>query len=372
MNNENKLLNYLNIATNGGDIDIAYIRKMSYQNDFRFAYEKNNNKRIIFYTDRSIIKPIHKICNGVIFELIDGEWRCVCVPLPVFKRYNCNQLIDLDKRLIVQAHDATIVNVYYSYYYEQWQISTKRCMDICDRTWRGVSYDEVLNDVKMEFSKLDKNFTYVYALRDPRIHMFKPEKVIYPVARCSIDKIERYDEPIDINATMIKQLCTDSIYNLDNPCYGFIAYMPGEYEVEYYIESSLMKKIRETLYMPTIVRDMDKKIDQNVIKLINDNNYMIVRSFFNNRKDAELMFPTFNDTFRRVNNIINGCVNYCIKKINNIDYDDRDELSAYQLFWDSNYQYLRNLQPDDKLFNKIKNFIFTNKNKNIELFSSLL
>lgn len=140
-------------------------------NKHRVLYKtiKTVRDRVLFHCKTRYTKNDSDI-NGIIIEKIDGEWKCVCFPLPAFRPAE-----RIDRKIpykIFDLYDGTVINVSYSFINEKWMISSRRSLDLSTETFRGYRYGDLITEfADVNYTQqLDKTKTYTYVFACPELH----------------------------------------------------------------------------------------------------------------------------------------------------------------------------------------------------------
>lgn len=350
------------ILDNYADKPVELVTSSLYENYKLYSHIYED--RIIFYTNKNHSNyeefPESIEANGIIF---DTKWNIVCTP-----SINYNNKINLSKLKemvnnyeysIYSSSDSTILNIYYDK--NKWNLGTTKGISVNDTLFNGISYMEMFKECIINYftnpliteesllmddeefvklmeqdkisndkttiwnnfwEKLDKNNTYTIGFRHPNIHKFYskdiPIHLVYFIQSVDnktmkVNELNNIDLPYQIKQTYTLDEMIENSKNAyetyvtkrNKPIFGYI--LRGTNNI-IYIESSLMKHIREILYnlTPSI---KEAKLGQTKAMILN--NYL-------NHKNRPIMlnlFPQFYDEYLRFNNIINLLVN------NIINYD---------------------------------------------------
>lgn len=354
-----EFINILNTATENGSLNVNMLKNIAYKRNFKFKYEDNNTNRIIFYYEKKLPSgdqvDFRRYCNGLICEYTD-EWKIVCLPMFLFEYLPDQSILNDQTHTVFPVYDATIVNIYYSLLFEKWCFGTKRAFDISNQSWRGVTYTEILKPLvsSLDFNTLDRNITYIYAVTDPRVHLFAREESYNLIAQINYENYE---------LSGIEMSVTDAINSIPNAIDHYkqtgeiiLGYIFRSPEHSYIIESDLMLAIKKILYYPTIIRDNNGQRNMDVLKYTNDIDYITVRAYFKYYKQALELIPYFNARFLKIRQLIVQLIKYIISRLR--DENIVNDNLYFCGFYDRHIIKLRNLIGRGSLFEKIRQYIF--------------
>ena len=355
-----EIVNILNSITADGEVNLNELKQAAHRHGFKFKYTNGDLTRLIFYVEHRPLNPtVARYCNGMVCELFEGTWHCVCMPLAVLEDRN-GERVDLTDYAIMEIYDATMVNIYYSKQADQWQFGTKRSFNIIEQSWRGVEYKDILANLMPEIATFDKDKTYVYAVTDPRIHLFAKVATFKRVAVCNLEEIEMDGLEMTVAEAMANIKNAMTLYH-DNDvvCLGYI-FRNGTHS--YAFETNLMRKIKKILYRPTIVRK-NGRVDKEVLAQTNDLDYIIVRAYFHHYRDISL-FKVLQPLFQQVRG--------CIDDVANAIIDEAPTSSPIQQFIDDHRSAISAIKNQcgknkKRLWVNLHKFIFDNKNTKLFL-----
>ncbi len=276
----------------------TYARKELYQQGIKTSY---NEDVMIFSRMRSAKNAFNnqyvQECNGLVLEI--ETWRPLVIP-PRSLRFNINTIISnkyLHQGLyhIYKVQDGTCFNLYY--YNDTWTISTTSGHTMNAVVWaQNKSYQSIITECLESIgltwetftNQLNKKNCYSFGFRHPIMHKFTESvdaplyKIWFIQSVCLDESNDKYlwtDDvsPIEIIATQetlpevvnnlrdLYKTAGSALQNyLDNKtvCYGFIlrsvnVEQTGEHS-DLYIESSLMRTIRQLWYENTIIEQCHK------------------------------------------------------------------------------------------------------------------
>lgn len=346
-------------------------------NKRRFKYKYENLDRIIFFIEPNTrisssspyIKHI-QYAGGLVCEYV-GHWVQVCTPVPVFERRTENTIID-DEYFVFPVYDATIINLYYSQYSNEWMYGTKRSFNIINSTWRDVKFSSILEPLTkiIENGELDIAKTYIYAIVDPRIHIFNKTAACYLIG--STDGVE-----FELGGTSHLTVA-EAFDRIDNAMNTFIndgvvelGYIFRNGKHSYIVETDLLLKIRDILYKPVIQRNVSREVNKIMVSNMVDMDYIVARAYFNHYSSSLQLFPIFEELFQQIRDHMLAIVNYCCLRLH---HSEVEEFAPYNDFFTSNYTNLLRIKQkksDIPLFDRIKNYIYS-YNKKIETFFQIL
>ncbi len=309
------IINILNSCSDVNDtnniIDLAILKQSALKHQFKFKYENNDLSRIIFYIENKPVNPsrLLKYCNGLICEYVANTWRVVCMPLPVFEHFDNNVVLD-ETFAVFPLHDATVINVYYSHLLEKWCYGSKRSFDIINLTWRDIAYTDILSNLcetNNNFENHDKSKTYVFAVTDPRIHLFARASMVDLVATTSTEEMDM--DALELAPSDAIAMNKNAYTNFIKTGVAHFGYIMRNGTSSYALESDLMIAIKRVLYKPSIIRTANRR-DVEVLNYTNDLNYIITRAYFHNYTMALSLFPQFEPNFLKIRQELGTMIKY--------------------------------------------------------------
>ncbi len=334
--------------------------------------------RVILYADRSRANyenPMVHECNGLVLlanvysDRIEWEILARAMPTLNQSQYSIKRVIDLCKSGaydVYEALDSTVINLYQ--FASSWRISTTKGYDVTNlQMCEGYTYLEVFTNIlenkykQCSLEKLDRRYTYTFSLRYSGYHIFVENRtnpsantyitlmqVTDPITGAPVDgererikslgmylyypiKHSRSGEPT--NPSVLLNNCKSSFAKYDRavstknhklrPVYGYVLRstsnrVPLEYQ-NIYLESSLMKLIRNGLYRSNheYLRDGDLR--------------MITISLFMNRSyypKYSVVFHQFKDEFESLEFIIGGLAQAIASSLTNTSTQDHEPVIA--------------------------------------------
>lgn len=307
-------------------VNKSFLNSLAKKYLIKYKYNEGIIDTVLLYNYAKINKPneINVDCNGTVLEHTMDGWKVVCHPLPPFRS---NKLITTNSYELFPVYEATIVNVYFSALKNRWCFGSKRCFDIAEGMWRGVSYAEVFERLRKDgllvTDSLDKLKTYVYAFSTPNLHIFNKEY------RCVLlgvgDELgyEFHDrlESSDGKTEEINRAALEMFYRTGEKHFGYI--LRGD-NGSFILESSLISKINRMVYRPENV--FDRELRRQYFKYNADIDYVIARCYLYYHDDAVKLFPEFVEAFNKCDKIRNGLISYSINRKKtgargNVNYD---------------------------------------------------
>jgi hypothetical protein len=216
---------------------------------------------------------------------------------------------------ITKATDGTTVTLYY--YNNKWVISTRKGYDVGRFKWMsGKTYSEVVNDVLetlpgFDYNNLDKTKNYTFGFNHPDFHPFRgsPENPrglsAWFIQSFSLASGVSTTENIGIPFQETERFssfqsliqCARNAYDdykNNGVCnYGYIVTVNN---IQYLVESTLMKNIRRVFYN----NNSEHSPDINHIK------YTVVNEYINkNHEDVfDVLFPQYRPVFTKLDEIV--------------------------------------------------------------------
>jgi hypothetical protein len=255
--------------------------------------------------------------SGTIMGVRDGKMKAVAVhPQPTqfrFKRKQVEQAVRRHTSQIVEANDGTTVTLYW--FDGEWVISTYRGYRVNDFIWFGdLTYQQVLDEVfakydGFSYESLQKTHCYTIGFRHPSFHPFQVNEGPSAWFIRSVDmQAFRNNEMVvsrntDIGIPVQKKvhLSANALFSRSakayddyvgggQPNYGYIVI---DRDVNYYIESSLMRHIRSTFYSNRF-KNLDSEIDKKV--------YSVVSSYLHKRNHEVIknLFPQYDSLYDKL------------------------------------------------------------------------
>jgi hypothetical protein len=366
-------------------------------------YSHIYDDRIIFYINKNSANfesfPPSIEANGIVF---DRNWNTLCFPCNNYdNRINFEKL----KKLVADfeysiylSSDSTVLNLYHD---GEWKIGTVKGINVMDTKFNNKSYKEILEECLLDYfvkreiteehlmlddeeflkvmeadnikndktnilnnfwSSLDQNKTYTIGVRHPDIHKFYSSHIrpimIYFI-QSVVNTTGQMSEINDINLpyqtkqnfTLVemvqsaKSAYDNYVTKNGKPLFGYILRRnSNDQHSIIYIESTLMKMIRETLYnlSPAI---KESKFDKS--------KSMLLYNYLNHRMRPVIqnLFPQFQDEFDRYNTVINVLVSSIINFVGIAD-------SRFGLVTEKFHrQFKSTISLEDKNFYPIKDMV---------------
>lgn len=390
--------------------DLEDVKSYLYKNYIKTVVEDNadNTKRVMFISNRrksDFENPLSAEANGIITEYNENtkEWKILMVPTFNFnssylKMNDIQYFYNQNLYTVYKVYDGTIINLYY--YNEKWRISTNKGYDVSDLNFNyEFSYKEILLNIlkkypEFDFSKLNKNKTYTLCVKYDKFHLFN-----------EIDNDNNYVvliQSVDLNSYVIntgesiglpnQEILTDLSFQklcelkkkahdnykqyLNNNSkkyehiYGFIL-KSNDFSTTtkysyIYLESSLMKNIRNLIYnynyFPTNIKKND--ITNYNIILLNIIKNIIVN---NNDNIYKVYFPKYSIKYDEVKKfLLNDLSSHIISNIENL-YKLLPEIHSIKndtlkINCETNNFYINqyNIEKVNKLALLIYNYVYEN------------
>lgn len=146
---------------------------------------KTNGKYILFsysQLNSDFTNPIVRQCRGSIFKIVDGQFKCVCMPFYKFANYGESyaDTINWSAAIAYEKIDGSLIKVWYDD--GEWHVSTNNTIDAYSamvsnypNTSFGHIFDMALKYKSADlFEALDTNFTYMFELVSPLTRVVVP------------------------------------------------------------------------------------------------------------------------------------------------------------------------------------------------------
>lgn len=357
------IVNYLNANT----VTKEFLCNMSKEYKLQFYFEDTLN-RILFYSDRrlTVVNPINKYANSLIVELINGEYKIVCFPMPCL----CNRKLfnKTEEFYIYPLYEGTVINIYFSLLDNEWKFGTHRAFNICDKnTWRGVSWKSIVSKMELEYDTLDKSKTYTYNVQDSDIHLFSRKDNFRLLAiSCPTGEVEFFDD-IQISLREVFENCENSINNYINGGTYSLGYIFRNQYYSFTFESRLMNIILDLLYRPPNTRN--RTIRKTFIEYNNDIDFVKLKCYLYDRDLCTFLFPMFEQDFKKITGIMVSLTNYLELVLSTFSYEGTlpkpELLPLYKSYYEKNQVNLKKIKSRNM---RISLSDYVNRNKDIFLF----
>lgn len=307
-------------------------------------------KRVILTSDRlkgDFKNLLTQQCNGVVLEY--PTWNVLSVPPMMFNpKFNVKFISkNLNQYTFYKAVDGTVVTLYY--YNNNWCMSSSNGYEINKFQWMGdKTYEQALRDVlnkypDFSFDKLDKRRCYTIGFRHSDFHpLLSDPASAWFIQSTEIDNSSEHNFALSTSddiiglplQTKVVIETQDQFYNALTQCnnalnnymnsvrrndgkdisalsinYGLV--IRGNFttlgaSANIFIESELMKKIRQLMY------NLPKDHGRNQINHSNRMEYTILRAYLNYTSARYMfinLFPQFAPQYEKYSNIISKIVN---------------------------------------------------------------
>lgn len=177
MNGNSKICNYINENPNTWRKDFDDMSIRFKENEYSLCIFKYN-------LDADFSNPIALEARGIIIDLKTLE--PVCVPFDKF--FNSHEehaaTIDWSSAKVLEKLDGSICKLYWNPYEDNWRWATNgvidardaECNDLIHNTYQDL-IESADNFKDIDYSKLDKNITYIFEVVDPIMHPVKYDNV---------------------------------------------------------------------------------------------------------------------------------------------------------------------------------------------------
>ena len=130
--------------------------------------------------------PIVRECRGSIFKIVDGQFKCVCMPFYKFANYGESyaDTINWREAVVMEKIDGSLIKVWWD---EVWHVSTNNTIDAY-KAYLGSYPDLSFGDIfsialgynPAELLKwLNKDYVYMFELISPLTRVVVPYKEYY-------------------------------------------------------------------------------------------------------------------------------------------------------------------------------------------------
>jgi hypothetical protein len=350
--------------------------------------------------------PLVRQANGIVLEIYEREGKLFCYSLvvppndfnPHFEVDDVEHDFNQGKYQIYDIKDGTTLNLYYDPHYIEsqtiteevegtsptpkihkihkvgaWLRSTKNAFNIDDLTWRGFTYQKVIDDVlknypEFNLDRLDRNKVYSIGFKHPAFHPFgQPREwldshfveaaenwikyawLIQVYDRSTHTISEASDlglplqRPLDIEGLNFAQMLERTRSALDEyraakgKCTPFLGYILRTNDPQHsrtsdiLLESDLWHSIRHSVYqLPFIAnRTIREKQEQNFKSM----QYIIIDAFLDltKRELFSLLFPQFEEKHARLDKLIAQLVNAIYKEMRESKREKRTAPSSIKV-----------------------------------------
>lgn len=295
-------------------------------------FAANNQTRILITHNRlGEVNELTTNANGIVYDAVTK--RVLCVPSPSLVYNPTNEqvaaAIKIPNTKVYEAADGTTVNLYYDG--TNWCMGTIHAWDISGYTWIGPKtyreqFDETAKHYGFNWDQLDKTLTYTVGFRCADFHALR-----FDPPRCWLISAQSNETmqpvvvetkfPSQVEVTNTSNLLetaaksySDFIYAIrtnqrDIPInYGYIVKSATG---SLFIESSLMKRVRQLLY----------NFPKNGVILDNRNRqqYVLLKAYLNYIRIDEflLIFPQFKQQFETFTSFFNTLTDRIIEMLRN-------------------------------------------------------
>ena len=130
--------------------------------------------------------PIVRECRGSIFKIVDGQFKCVCMPFYKFANYGESyaDTINWREAVVMEKIDGSLIKVWWD---EVWHVSTNNTIDAYKAylgNYPGLSFGHIFNmtlgyksDELLKW--LNKDYVYMFELISPLTRVVVPYKEYY-------------------------------------------------------------------------------------------------------------------------------------------------------------------------------------------------
>ncbi|MCK4967724.1 MAG: hypothetical protein KAS12_01600 [Candidatus Aenigmarchaeota archaeon] len=265
--------------------------------------------------------------NGIV---VDSDTRAVlCVPP---KRLLTNaQIGPINEYDIYEAKDGTIINLYF--WHGKWNISSARCHELNNLCWIGEkTYEEIFTSFiakyDIDLSKLDRSSSHTVGIKFRDLHWFQSDKEeMWYVSSFSLTQKKFIVDEYLSGKLPIQQQIKIQLKKMQNntrtairyfqmtglTTFGYILRHKGDGS-DIYLESSLMRKIRQTIYLQSSILVNNK----------NRRDFILWRAYLFRDPIIFNLFPEFIEEFKKNDKVIDELVDKCFIMIK-IPHDNSNQ-----------------------------------------------
>ena len=130
--------------------------------------------------------PIVRECRGSIFKIVDGQFKCVCMPFYKFANYGESyaDTINWREAVVMEKIDGSLIKIWWD---DVWHVSTNNTIDAYKAylgNYPGLSFGHIFNmtlgyksDELLKW--LNKDYVYMFELISPLTRVVVPYKEYY-------------------------------------------------------------------------------------------------------------------------------------------------------------------------------------------------
>jgi hypothetical protein len=249
---------------------------------------------------------IQRICNGVIFDISQGNWKPIAVPprnlSTHFSKAEIENMISDPEYDMYNAHNGTLITLYF--HADTWNIATTSHINVENIAWNKKTYGELtrecLKDINIE--QLNPLLSYTFVIMHPENHptIDKPRfefiqsfnrETLAIEKKLTIGDVIYQQQPIDkkdITPLTIFERVKSSLVSWkkfhSDPFYGYILRSRVPQKRDILISSDLYLYIQNNFY--------DYRINKMILKEgYNRFDYCITRAIVTRNEDFTSVFP---------------------------------------------------------------------------------
>lgn len=176
-----KILEFLNSHLNDWEEILT-------QEPYHIKVKRDGEYILLSYSqlNSDFTNPIVRECRGSIFKIVDGQFKCVCMPFYKFANYGESyaDTINWREAVIMEKIDGSLIKVWWD---EVWHVSTNNTIDAYKAylgNYPGLSFGHIFNmtlgyksDELLKW--LNKDYVYMFELISPLTRVVVPYKEYY-------------------------------------------------------------------------------------------------------------------------------------------------------------------------------------------------
>jgi len=252
-------------------------------------------------------EPLVKECRGII---LDGDNQIVCFPF--FKFFNYGEVyadkIDWSTARVQQKIDGSIMKLWF--YKDKWRLSTNGSVDAykshlpdnfikveTDIKSFGELFESAVNYKDLDYSKLDKDCTYIFELTSPfnKVVIYYPETTISHIGTRNNKTGQEFN--VDIGVKKPKEY---PIVNF-NDCIKAAKELPSDEEGFVVVDANWNRiKVKNPMYL-----QLHRMIENNNLSLKSALNMLLE----NDQDEFLTYFPEYKEYFENLKNKIENLKN---------------------------------------------------------------
>ena len=176
-----KILEFLNSHLNDWEEILT-------QEPYHIKVKRDGEYILLSYSqlNSDFTNPIVRECRGSIFKIVNGQFKCVCMPFYKFANYGESyaDTINWREAVVMEKIDGSLIKVWWD---EVWHVSTNNTIDAYKAylgNYPGLSFGHIFNmtlgynsDELLKW--LNKDYVYMFELISPLTRVVVPYKEYY-------------------------------------------------------------------------------------------------------------------------------------------------------------------------------------------------